>query len=37
MHERFLRECARAQGRGGRLLYPQGALVVSARRPLEHA
>jgi len=25
------------KGRGGRLLYPQGALVVSARRPLEHA
>jgi SAM-dependent methyltransferase len=37
MHERFLRECARAQGRGGRLLYPQGALVVSARRTLEDA
>jgi SAM-dependent methyltransferase len=37
MHERVLRECARVQGRGGRLLYPQGALVVSARRPLEHA
>lgn len=37
MRERFLRECARVRGRGGRLLYPQGALVVSARRPLEHA
>jgi SAM-dependent methyltransferase len=37
IRERFLRECARVPGRGGRLLYPQGALVVSARRPLEHA
>lgn len=37
LRDRFLQECARVQARGGRLLYPQGALIVSARRPLENA
>jgi SAM-dependent methyltransferase len=37
LRDRFRRECARVQARGGRLLYPQGALIVSARRPLENA
>jgi protein-L-isoaspartate O-methyltransferase len=37
VRDRFDRECARTRARGGRLLYPQGALMVSARRPLENA
>jgi SAM-dependent methyltransferase len=37
LRDRFLQECARVQARGGRLIYPQGALIVSARRPLENA
>jgi SAM-dependent methyltransferase len=37
LRDHFLQECARVQASGGRLLYPQGALIVSARRPLENA
>jgi SAM-dependent methyltransferase len=32
VRERLLRECARVQAAGGRLVYPQGALLVSGRR-----
>jgi SAM-dependent methyltransferase len=37
LRDRFERDCERVLTRGGRLLYPQGALIVSARRPLENA
>jgi SAM-dependent methyltransferase len=37
LRERFRDECTRVLARGGRLLYPRGAVIVGARRPLENA
>jgi SAM-dependent methyltransferase len=33
LREQFLRACRNVRSRGGRLVYPTGALIVAARRP----